>query len=524
MRLAFVLVILTLEGFQCLTAQSTYVQGLVFNDENRNGHHDAQEHGIAGVLVSNQREVVKTDAQGKYTLPARSNMIIFITKPSGYTVPLNDYNQPGFFYIHQPVGSPGTLKYQGLEPTGELPEAVNFALYRAADEDDFKAIIVGDPQPRNIQELGYYRDDIVSEMINRKASFYIAYGDIAFDDLSLYEEYNQIVGTLGLPAYNVHGNHDMNYDVPHDSLASETFKRYFGPADYSFNYGKVHFIVLDNVRYSGWDYENNKKGSYVGHLSNRQINWLRNDLLHTPEDYLIVINTHIPLHTPKSDAGSVNTVNKAALFKVLENRRHLLALSAHMHYIDHLEFESQHGWQGDAVFPQINVGAGCGAWWSGPKDTRGIPVTYSLDGSPNGFYVFSFNGNSFNHRYIPADAPEHEQMRISFPSGRIKRDALINKNIMVNVFNADPHATVVCSIDNGPSQPMHQQTGQDPFIVEYLKDGTNFPEWSNRAETHRHMWTLPFPQNLEVGTHTIRIKATDSRNNTYHDFAIFSVY
>ena len=46
-------------------------------------------------------------------------------------------------------------------------------------------------------------------MHGRKASFYIAYGDIAFDDLSLYEEYNQIVGKLGLPAYGVHGNHDM---------------------------------------------------------------------------------------------------------------------------------------------------------------------------------------------------------------------------------------------------------------------------------------------------------------------------
>ena len=41
----------------------------------------------------------------------------------------------------------------------------------------------------------------------------------------------------------------MNYDVQADSLSDETFESYFGPASYSFNYGKVHFIVLDDIRY-----------------------------------------------------------------------------------------------------------------------------------------------------------------------------------------------------------------------------------------------------------------------------------
>ncbi len=103
-------------------------------------------------------------------------------------------------------------------------------------------------------------------------------GDIAFDNLSIYKEYNQIVGKLGLPAYNVHGNHDMNLDVSHDSLAAETFKRHFGPADYSFNYGKVHFVVLDNVRYNGWDSDKNKNGGYTGYLNKRQLQWLKRRL------------------------------------------------------------------------------------------------------------------------------------------------------------------------------------------------------------------------------------------------------
>ena len=247
-------------SFTCLTVRPQTVEGVVYVDENKNGLQDSNETGVAGVLVSNQRDVVKTDSQGSYRLPAMSQMIIFITKPSGYSLPLNENHQPQFYYIHQPQGSPTNLKYPGIAPTGSLPKSVDFALYKSDNGAQFEAIIVGDPQPRDSMEVGYFRDDIVSEMYGRKAEFYMAHGDIAFDNLSIYEEYNQIVGKLGLPAYNVHGNHDMNYVVPHDSLATETFKRYFGPADYSFNYGKVHFVVLDNVRYYGWDSANDKNG------------------------------------------------------------------------------------------------------------------------------------------------------------------------------------------------------------------------------------------------------------------------
>jgi len=509
--------------FSWSTAQPQTVQGVVYADENKNGQRDPHEAGVAGVLVSNQRDVVQTDAQGKYMLPSMSRMIIFITKPSSYSLPLNENKQPLFFYIHQPQGSPNNLEYAGLKPTGPLPKSIDFALFKSDNAENFEAIIVGDPQPRDLTEVGYFRDDIISEMYGREAEFYIAHGDIAFDDLSIYNEYNQIVGKLGLPAYNVHGNHDMNYDVSHDSLATETFKRYFGPADYSFNYGKVHFVVLDNVRYNGWDEVKNINGGYTGYLNQRQLNWLKEDLENTPQDYLVVINTHIPIKSPLSDAASVNLTNRTELFTILEKRPHLLALSAHMHYIDHLELTEQQGWMGEATFYNINVGAGCGAWWSGPKDTRGIPESFCLDGAPNGFYIFSFSGNKFNYRYIPANIPEYKQMRVSSPVGMVSKDSLVGNKIQVNIYNADSAATVYCSIDNGPQQLMQQATMQDPFIVEYLKDSTQFPEWANEAISHKHMWTLPIPNNLNTGTHTLHFMATDSRSNSYRGFSIFNI-
>lgn len=45
------------------------------------------------------------------------------------------------------------------------------------------------------------------------------------------------------------GNHDMNYDASSDILSDETFKKNFGSANYAFNYGNAHFIILDNILY-----------------------------------------------------------------------------------------------------------------------------------------------------------------------------------------------------------------------------------------------------------------------------------
>ncbi|MEL7140357.1 MAG: metallophosphoesterase N-terminal domain-containing protein, partial [Pseudomonadota bacterium] len=60
------------------------VRGTVFEDLNRNSKLDAGEPGIAGVLVSNGREVVVTAADGAYALPAYDDMNVFVTKPAGY--------------------------------------------------------------------------------------------------------------------------------------------------------------------------------------------------------------------------------------------------------------------------------------------------------------------------------------------------------------------------------------------------------------------------------------------------------
>ncbi|MGF1475314.1 MAG: metallophosphoesterase N-terminal domain-containing protein [Geminicoccaceae bacterium] len=85
---------------------SETVTGVVFNDANRDGSRQDDEAGLEGVMVSNGKEVVQTGSDGVYELPAYEDMTVFVTKPAGYDVPVDEDNIPQFHYNHKPAGSP----------------------------------------------------------------------------------------------------------------------------------------------------------------------------------------------------------------------------------------------------------------------------------------------------------------------------------------------------------------------------------------------------------------------------------
>ena len=144
-----------------LNAQT--VKGYVYNDENHNNKKEGREKGIANVAVTNGTDVVLTDKNGKYELAASNDAIIAVIKPSGYSVPVNADNLPQFFYIHKPEGSPKT-KFTGVAPTGKLPKSIDFALTVANESDNFTALVFGDPQPYNLEEVDFFARGIVAEL------------------------------------------------------------------------------------------------------------------------------------------------------------------------------------------------------------------------------------------------------------------------------------------------------------------------------------------------------------------------
>ena len=201
-------------------ARRQTVKGIVY--ESRSGAQTSQagDPGLPGVLVSNGREVVRTGADGAYSLPAEDGAAIFVIKPSGYAVPLDETTRlPRFSYIYQPDGTPPSLDllYPGLKPTGPLPASVDFGLIKAAEPKRFDAVLFADPQPESQAEIDFIREDIANSLIGTEAAFGITAGDIMFDDLSLYGRYNRIIGQIGIPWWNIGGNHDSNFEAPSSS-------------------------------------------------------------------------------------------------------------------------------------------------------------------------------------------------------------------------------------------------------------------------------------------------------------------
>ena len=517
------LIVFLASGLPTLEAVKKTVKGIVFEDANGSGIFDNGEKGVPNVLVSNQLEVVKTDQNGHFRLPVGNETIIFITKPADYQVPLDKNNFPQFYYIHQPKGSPAGLKYPGIAPTGKLPHLLHFPLVKTNMEETFEVIVVGDPQTKTREEVDFYRDDIVAKMLGTKARFYLALGDIVYNDLSIFDKMIPMVGQIGIPIYHVMGNHDMNFLVPDNKYEAETFKRLHGPDYYSFNYGSVHFVVLNSVKYKGWNKEKNEKGDYIGYLHDRQLTWLKNDLSFVPEDHLLVLAMHIPVKSGMYTDEFSLIVNREALFKILENRKHLLALAGHMHYFEYLEYNRDDGWFGTVPFPLVIAGAGCGTWWHGPKDPREIPYGMCTDGTPNGYFLFTFTGNQFNYRFYPSHSSHPHQMRINFPIGTLSRTDLKNREINVNVFTGTPGTIVTYELDDGPKVAMERKVMKDPFFTKLVAENPDeYLDWMEPTDCP-HIWAAPLPENLEPGNHHLKITAKDHQGNVFTAYRLFEI-
>jgi len=508
-----------------IAGQTSYAQtsisGIVFEDRNENRIRDRGEPGIEGVMVSNQNNVVLTDKDGQYSLPVTDRTILFVTKPPGYRFHLNELNLPQFYYIHQPEGSP-ELTYSGVEPTGSAPDSVDFGLILSERKETFTVITYGDPQPRNDVELSYYRDKIVNELGTTNSDFILVLGDIMYDDLSLYDRYNQLMATLNRPVYNVYGNHDINFDADGNEFARETFKRHYGPTFYSFEEGDVHFIVLDNIDYLGYNEEGNSQ--YKGGISPQQITWMRNNLQHVDKKKRLVLAAHIPLHTPGlEDVDVVNTANRNELFEILDPFDDVIFLAGHMHTNFHSFLDQEFGRTNANPVHQIITSAASGSWWSGPKDENGIPVSTQRDGVPNGYHVVEFKETDYIEFFKPAGMDSSYQMRIESPAPELRLNRE-NTELLVNVFNGSQKSQVRYKINHSDWIKMDWLgLSVSPFFKNLLDQNSDtFASWIQPVET-THLWRADLTGILTAGTHRITVWTRDQFGQEFSRVKVIEV-
>ena len=504
-RLAFATVLLAVAP--SLAAQQ-FATGTVFLDANSNGQLDSGEATVPNVGISNGKDVVQTGPDGRYKVSVTDDSIVFVIKPEGHRTTRDQDHIARFYYIHKPNGSPTTLKFPGVAPTGPLPAEINFPLYPQKEDKQFDVLFFGDPQPRDQKEIDYMAHDVVENLVGVDAAFGVTLGDILFDDLSLFESFNRTLGRIGIPWYNVIGNHDINFAAETDELSDETFERVYGPAYYSFNYGGVHFIVVDDVHWMS----DGKKKFYRSGLSDAQLDFIENDLKLVPQDQLVVAMMHIPLvkSTPWLEP------KRDRLFRILETREHCVSLSGHTHHHEHVMLDASAGWKKPEPHHHIINVTVSGSWWSGAPDENGIPHTMCSDGTPNGHTIMHFDGEKYLLEYRAARRDPEFQIRVT-AAEEVDLTGETPPAFYANVFNAMPGAVVEWKTDDTSEwQTMTKVLEHDP-VFKALSDADQTAkadgtlQWRALAKPMicPHLWKAELPSSLASKTYAIHVRATN---------------
>jgi hypothetical protein len=518
-------------------AQNT-AKGFVFHDANNNRLKEPAEKGISEVAVSNGVDIVLTDENGAYEIPVSDNAVIFVIKPRDWMTPLNEDNLPQFYYLHKPGGHPENFTYSGVGPTGDLPDEINFPLYPEVSAQNYKMVVFGDPQPYNIEMIDFLADDIINELIGKNdLKFGMTMGDIVGDDLDLFSPINQAVAKLGIPWYNVLGNHDVNYMAPTDELSDETFESVYGPATYAFVYGDVHFIVVDDVIHESVA----GSRSYVGGLRPDQLEFVENYLELAPKNHLIVLTMHIPL---AQHGDSFRQSDQKKLFELLKDFPNTLSISAHSHVHNNMFFhQDSTDWQQATPHHHFNVGTTSGSWWNGMRNEVDVPHTMMRDGTPNGYSFISFNGTDYVIDWKVAGSPEAHKMNIYRPRAIVanQEDTVL---LTVNFFNGSEQSQLEYRIEGVSDwQKMEKVEKYDPYYLKIDQRWERFKALKLReqwAETFgsdetppgtpmpapnisTHLWEANIGSDFPPGRHLIEVRAKDRYGRVFREVTTLRV-
>jgi len=505
-----------------LNAFNQIASGTVFNDENKNGLFDPNESGIENILLSNGSDIVKSDAQGNYKINLPVDNCLFVINPSGWNVALNEHKLPQFYYHHKPLGSP-KMKYAGISPTGKLPNKINFPLIKTTSENQFEFFVFGDPQPSNKNEIDYFSKSIISELSNDSIRrFGISLGDIVSDNLQDYPLINQSIAKIGIPWYNVIGNHDLNFDFESDLLSDETFKSVFGPTTFAFEYGACNFIILDDVVYGAID---NRK--YIGGIREDQFAFIKNYLQHVPKNNLIILCMHIPIFKEVADyyfnKETFRPEDKLRLFELLKDFPHTFSMSAHTHYQMQHFFSAKEGWQGAGEHHHFNVGTTSGDWYKGLYRFDGTPDATMRDGTPQGYAIIKINNNTYDISYKTIGHSLNKNMTLYIQQNENKQTLLFN-----NFYLGTQYCKSYCMINkDGKWNEMSYTKEKDPRTLE-MRERTALAE---KEKTGRqisepqpcyHLWKYDVSSFIKQGINECQVKVVDRNGKIYFETIVFN--
>ena len=185
-------ILLNIALLSCVTfsANAAYT-GRVFIDKNKNEIFDKGEKPMAGVLVSDGLNVVKTASDGSFTLPGHAReRFIFITTPSGYKTDNKYYhpikgNQESYDFALQP--------YEG----------------RIKKDGSHKYVHISDTEIFNTENHSDWVNNVRDYAANEQVAFIIHTGDICYEKGLNAHIHLMNTANMNCPVFYTVGNHDL---------------------------------------------------------------------------------------------------------------------------------------------------------------------------------------------------------------------------------------------------------------------------------------------------------------------------
>lgn len=370
------------------------------------GKVSSTEGGIKGVVVSDGVEVAMTDENGIYQLKSDKKWgYVFMSIPSGYEVP-SEGVLPQFFHH--------------LKANADVAERQDFTLTKVSGQDTYKVLMLGDMHLANRTDDLSQFSAFTTDLNNYRAAhpgekmYAIALGDMTWDlywytNLFAIPEYLNTINTLvkDLQIFHTIGNHDYDYKAVNDFDAESKYINFIAPVYYSFNIGKIHYVVLDDIDCDSYDGTTSR--NYKKRISTEQLSWLAKDLSHIDKSTPLVVVMHAQLFYPSESDGfkiDHDVTNTAQFLNVLKGYK-VNIVTGHTHMNFNVTPESSVT-QGQEIY-EHNTGAICASWWWTNYLTPGVHI--SPDGTPGGYAIWDVSGTKLQWIYKATGTSENYQFR-----------------------------------------------------------------------------------------------------------------
>lgn len=361
--------------------------------------------GVENVVVSDGAEVTVTNEKGIYQLKSAKKWgYVFISVPSGYEVP-----------------SVGVLPqfHRALKNSADVVERADFKLEKVDGQDSYKIFMLGDMHLANrtgdLGQFAQFTSDLTDYMTRHKGEkmYALTLGDMTWDRYWYSNSYYfpQYLNTVNsqiknLQIFHTMGNHDNDFQTRSDYDAAVKYVDQICPTYYSFNIGKVHYVVMDDIDCSSYD--GTESRNYVKSLSAEQLDWLAKDLSHVAKTTPVVVAMHAQVFYPTTSGFKIDhdQVNTLRLFDILDGYT-VRFVTGHTHKLFNVTPDAPivdgHN------FREYNSGSVCASWWWSGNLTPGIHI--GTDGTPGGYGIWDVTGTDFQCLYKSTGWPEEYQFR-----------------------------------------------------------------------------------------------------------------